>query len=251
VAQPDGGHVQNEISTSQPTIPLPIQTESSHDDFNERRRKRTVKEPVQGNEVLQRVRAAAATREIAETLEPVIKRERGNTQEQVLEPKPKISVRSSAHIIIPKPTTPTILIRSAPPPPDRTDRKTLPVEEKKEEQEQINVNMPVNGNENGNGNGNENGIVNVIEIDEIDEVESYISVLDNTHQEQTQIVESEVYYSEWKKKYEELEQKMKDMQVKNQILVEENQLLVEENTNLAKAVVSMNKRLALKQTLIT
>jgi len=76
VSQPDGGKVQNELSTSQPTIPLPKvdsisepQPTSAETGRGAPGRRRTVREPQMGKEILRRARTATVTRQIAETIE--------------------------------------------------------------------------------------------------------------------------------------------------------------------------------------
>ena len=155
-------------------------------------------------------RAATAAREIVETLEPT-KRERGASTEtkqefQRAEPQ-KIETQKAepqkATVAIATTTTTPTLMSSVKTTPDKLTTH-----------------------------------VNEVELDQIEtEVESYISSLDQSHEQQTQ--QSGVYYSGWKNKYEELEKQMKR-------ILEENQLLLEENSYLAKAVETMNKRLLLK-----
>jgi len=99
-AQSDGGKVQNEISRSQPTIPIPAVPLPQEDDVNKQdRRRRTIVEPTAGNEILSRARTATITREIEDEIETAsslrVKRLQGNqppgqyppVNQQAIQPK--------------------------------------------------------------------------------------------------------------------------------------------------------------------
>lgn len=70
VAQSDGGKVQNELSATQPVIPIP-ESDPLGNDMGGRRR--TVKEKQHGSEILQRTTTATVAREISNGIEQASK----------------------------------------------------------------------------------------------------------------------------------------------------------------------------------
>jgi len=92
VSQPDGGKSQNEISASQPTIPLPNVPQITEDRSTHRRK--TIQHPAQGDEILSRVKTATAARVVEDTIEQASMlhiRKLEATMTPVPEPEPEIT----------------------------------------------------------------------------------------------------------------------------------------------------------------
>jgi len=95
VAQSDGGKVQNEISISQPTIPITIAPISSEEDPRASRRRRTVVEPTVGVEILSRARTATVQRAIEDDIEQASLLRIKNA-ESTLEPNADVSIEEES-----------------------------------------------------------------------------------------------------------------------------------------------------------
>jgi hypothetical protein len=217
VSQRDGGNVQNEISSSQPTIPIQLDQIQNKSIPNDKKR-RTIKEPQHGNEILNRTRTATITKEITETIETAaeIPKKRSSptslpsittSLQKTSQPLTLQSASISQSIPISTSSQP-LYVKQSP--------LSQQLESEKKEKREINVE---------------------------EDSESIIQSLEkDLEQEEKNSKETTETHNIDINKYEELQKLNESLKVDITKLKEENSLLIEENERLHKLIETMRKR---------